>query len=618
MSTSTALDAILRGTGLPEKMWKAGVSHGSAPPPTKQPPQRTPKAVTPASARIVPPAGAPALPQTAQPASQQSADAPAAAQGQGEAAQEPEVKATAIPVKLPARPQQAEPKPVENPDARKPRKQPGPQPAAFQKFLQDSRPKVRLRGDNRLLSDVASELGSHLSGVLFTHAGEVVELLDGSLHPVSAQLMRTLAERHVTFFRIKSFNESTLQVGATLDESDARGILVSPQFLECLNPLRHLSTVRLPVLRSDGRLELLPEGYDRETETFTDMQVEYSEHMPLSDAVETLINLYSEFQFSDGVRSLSVAVSALMGLFAKQLVRPGELRPAYTFVKNAEGAGATTLAACAIVPVLGDLPVGTKAKDDDEMRKALTSAIRCGKDVLFLDNLKGQLNSPSLEAFTSAATWSDRLLGSNDVVTGPNNVTTFITANGLSISPDWRRRSLFAELHLSEERSEDRNFKRSLSVPVLKAMRPQILAACWSLIRHWDELGRPQPSRSHSAFPAWAATIGGIVEAAGFSCPFETAKISIVADEDGSNMRLLVAGMTPSASYTASELVDLCRRLNIFDGLVGSAPAEMERAQRFAFGKLLARYDDRRVSDLKFCISGTGHGRRFRVEERPM
>ena len=62
MSTSTALGAILRGTGLPEKMWKAGVSHGSAPTP-----KRTPKAVTSESVRVSHQSlAAPALPKTAQ------------------------------------------------------------------------------------------------------------------------------------------------------------------------------------------------------------------------------------------------------------------------------------------------------------------------------------------------------------------------------------------------------------------------------------------------------------------------------------------------------------------------------------------------------------------------
>ena len=79
-------------------------------------------------------------------------------------------------------------------------------------------------------------------------------------------------------------------------------------------------------------------------------------------------------------------------------------------------------------------------------------------------------------------------------------------------------------------------------------------------------MGRPQPSRSHSAFPAWASIIGGIVEAAGFACPFETARIAIVADEDGEGMRQLVAAMTPVTAHTSSQIVDLCRRFDIFSG----------------------------------------------------
>jgi len=271
------------------------------------------------------------------------------------------------------------------------------------------------------------------------------------------------------------------------------------------------------------------------------------------------------------------------------------------------------LASCCIVPVLGSLPTGVKAKDDDEMRKALTSAIRCGRDVLFLDNLKGQLNSPSLEAFTSAAIWTDRLLGSNEQVTGPNIVTTFITANGLSISPDWRRRSLFVELHLAEERAEDRVYRRVLSVRSLNELRPKILAGCWSLVRRWVELGRPQPSKSHSAFPVWAAIIGGVTEAGGFGCPLATSNVAVVADEDGRDMQILTGGMTPSISYTAAEVVNLCRRLNIFDGLVGATDADFGRPQRSAFGKLLARYDNRRVGNLRFHIAGSGHAKRFRV-----
>jgi len=489
-------------------------------------------------------------------------------------------------------------------------------PVTVSTFLNDPRPKIRLRGDNRLLSDVASELGPNLSTVLYLHNGEVVEHMDGLLHSISAQKLRTLAERYVRFHKIHNYNQTVVNVNVTLDEGDSRGILVSPQFLECLNPIAHVNSVRLPVLRSNGKVELLPEGYDPETATLTDVQVSYSDNMPFANALAVIRDLFSEFQFADGERSLSVAVSCLLGLYCKQLSRFGELRPSYTIVKNAEGAGATTCAACAIVPVLGSLPTGVKSGDDEELRKHITSVIRCGQSMLFLDNLKGHLNSPALEVLVSAAKWEGRLLGSSERVSGDNDVTVVITGNGLTVSPDWRRRTLFIELHLSQERAEDKIFARPLSVPALQDMRSQILAACWSLIRHWNEVGRPQPTRSHSAFPAWASTIGGIVEAAGFTCPFETARASIVADEDGQNMRALVAAMTPATRYTYSELVDLCRKSDIFTGLIGSSDTDMDRAQRSAFGRLLTRYNDRTVGDFRFSIDGTGHARRFFVQQQ--
>jgi hypothetical protein len=129
-----------------------------------------------------------------------------------------------------------------------------------------------------------------------------------------------------------------------------------------------------------------------------------------------------------------------VGLYAAQLVPVGELRPAFTYQKNAEGAGATTCAACAIVPVLGYRPTGVKPRDEDEMRKVLSTTILEGRTALLLDNFNGYLHSAALEAFASGFIWKDRLLGSNQSMEGPNYVTIFVTGNGLTCAPDWRRR----------------------------------------------------------------------------------------------------------------------------------------------------------------------------------
>jgi len=482
----------------------------------------------------------------------------------------------------------------------------------MQAALNDPRRKVRLPGDNWLLSETASSLGQHLADKsLFVRNGEIV-LLDGfELRPVSPQTFRTLVEQHVVCYRQRTTN---YEVNVTMRDDEARGIMASPQFTERLRRVSRLNLCRLPVLRGDGEIELLPEGYDLASKTLTVSSVAYREDMPLAVAVETFNDLLGEFCFADGERSTAVSVAALIGLYSAQLLPEGALRPCFIVTKNAEGAGASTLVSCAVVPIIGRLPTGVKSDDDNETRKALTAAVLEATSVILLDNQKSRLSSAALEAFISSPMWSDRLLGANRTFTGQNIATVFVTANGCTVSPDMRRRCLVIELHLEAERAEDRQFVRPLDLPTLLVLRPKILAACWSLVRHWHKQGQPPPSRLHSAFPAWAKIIGGIVQASGFACPLDTANIAVAADEDGDAMRRLVEMMQPGTRYTFSGIVELCQSNGCFDGLVGEAGSELTNASRVALSHLLGRYDHRLVRQCRFLIQGKGHQRRYQIE----
>ena len=495
------------------------------------------------------------------------------------------------------------------------RKSPAPPMDAMQAAFTDPRPKVRLPGDDRLVSDFASEIGQHLrEGDIYILNGAVVILREGQPRPLDAQTLRTVAETMVICYRQRSYNDQSYQVGITMRDDDARCVLVSPQFQSHIRRVRRINTCRLPVIRADGKLALLPPGHDAESETLTMLGVEYDDAMEPSEAITVITDLLGEVCFADGARSMSVTVAALVGLYAAQLLPEGALRPCYIVTKNAEGAGATTLVMTVVVPVIGSFPTCVKSEDDGETRKALTAAVREARLVIPFDNQKGRLSSAALEAFLSSPQWSDRMLGGNTTFTGPNIATVFVTANGCTVSPDMRRRSLFIELHLSEERAEDRQFRRPLDLPTLLAMRPKILAACWSLVRHWDAQGRPGPSRSHSAFPTYAKIIGGIVEAAGFTCPFETATIAVAADEDGEAMRRLVNAMETTKSYTFAEVVEICQANGCFEGLVGGVGDEVKNTSRVILSKLLGRYDRRLVGQFRYVIDGKGHGRRYRIE----
>ena len=149
---------------------------------------------------------------------------------------------------------------------------------------------------------------------------------------------------------------------------------------------------------------------------------------------------------------------------------------------------------------------------------------------------------------------------------------------------------------------------------MLLGLRQKILAACWSLVRHWHTQGQPSPSRSHSAFPTWAKVIGGIVQAAGFACPLDTANLAIAADEDGEAMRRLVEVMQPGAWYTFAEIVELCQSNECFDGLVGEVGGELKNAGRVSLAHSLRRFDDRLVKNCRFVIVGKGHKRRYYID----
>ena len=484
----------------------------------------------------------------------------------------------------------------------------------LQRAIADVRPKVRLPGPDRLLSDFARELSEALYDKnIFTRNGEIVTLTDRDLRLMTPQSFRTWAENYFIGYRSKTIGENTFEFDVTMRDDEARGVLASPQFCDGLRRIRRVNHARLPIYDAQGKLALLPEGYHSGTQTLTLPTADYAREMPLAVAVETVNGLLAEFCFADGERSKAVAVAAMVGLFANQLLPDKSLRPCFVFVANAEGAGKTLLAQICMTPTLGEMPTGSKADDDDEMRKILLTAVREARTAIFLDNQKGRLSSEPLEAFLSAQIWTGRKLGVNESITAENLATVFVTGNGVTVSPDMRRRSLFVELHLEAERAEDREFKRLLDLPTLLAMRPKILAALWAMVKHWDASGRPSPSRSHSAFPSWANIVGGIVETAGFACPLETPHVAAAADPDGEDMRRLVSAMGGKDSPLAfSELVELARAHGCFEGVIGDQ-GELGRKEKSTLARLLTRYDRRLVANHRFIVEGKGKTRLYKA-----
>jgi hypothetical protein len=487
--------------------------------------------------------------------------------------------------------------------------------------LNDPRPKVQLPGDNYLLSDCAREIGRILAPKdIFARGGLVLIVNDrkDGLTPMSPEMLRTWVEDHLVLYKVRkvSGTEETIQFKRTITQTDAAGILASPQFMEQLQQIERFNPIRVPVMRRDGNIALLPDGYDEETKSFTCDSVPVVSGMDVTDARGIIDEILSEFLFADDGRSKAVAVAAMLTVFGRGLLPPKSLRPCFIFLANAEGAGKTLLVKCATVPVLGYTPAGTKPKDEDEMRKALLTAVLEARPVIFFDNAKRHIASEALEGFLTAQDYGDRILGQSKSFRGDNNAVVFITGNGCTVSPDMRRRSLFCELFLEVERAEDRVFQTNLEVPLLLERRSEILTALWALIQNWDKDMRPKASRRNSSFPDWSEIIGGIVEHAGYGCPLETPQIEAAADQDGADMRTLVKAIADGAKLKVvqfEDVVDVARAGGLFEWII-PPDGDLEPKPKATFARLLKGYDRRLIGGYRFTLLDKGRNRRFQVE----
>ena len=373
-------------------------------------------------------------------------------------------------------------------------------------------------------------------------------------------------------------------------------------------------------MQKSGHIELLPNGYDPESQTFTiNSGLDVQAGMSLENAKALIDDLLKEFPFNDGGRSKAVVISAMLSFFGIGLLPHGAVRPVFILVANAEGAGKTTLAMVCVVPVLGTLPISIKPRDDEELKKALDSAVMDGASVLVLDNAKSHINSGVLEAFTTAHNWSGRVLGSSKTFTCENLVTVFITANGATITADLRRRSLIAELFVQDERPEKRQFRTLLSEASLSGRRGEILSALWAMVRSWDESGRPPASCHNSSFPEWGQIIGGIVEHAGYNCPMEVTTVDSAADIEGADMLKLVLELArthPNIPVDFGDLVTIAIYHGWFETILPADDCDLDKREKARFGKMLKRFDKRVFQGcFEFQVNGTGHGRHYLVKD---
>lgn len=288
---------------------------------------------------------------------------------------------------------------------------------------------------------------------------------------------------------------------------------------------------RVPVFGPDGTLRT-EEGYDPATRMILQTSALNIDPVPaipspqdVATAKDWLLNkALADFPAADdfgGSQSSGNGSSSrahIVVMLLQQFVREMYIGPTPFFFidKPQPGTGASLL-----VELLYQIVVGRPAspqvlgKNEEEVRKGITSKLMGGAPIIFYDNVRNKIHGEALATLGTADWWEDRVLGRTETYAGPNRALTVFTGNNMTMADEMVRRML--PIRLDAQMSDPEN-RVGFVVPDLRKwmveFRAKLIWSCIVLVQNWIATGRKRSTVHFASYEDFAAVMGGILEAA--------------------------------------------------------------------------------------------------------
>jgi len=408
----------------------------------------------------------------------------------------------------------------------------------------------------------------------------------GGIEPLDPDDFRTyLADLAVTFkwqaqARGKNQPPDVTQEPTTMTTDVARGTLKSRQFIFRQRELMRVHSVQQPILRSDGRIELLRVGYDETSGILTrpgkvrieeDKNEKGVDAMPIEAARQLLQHLLKDFPFISEL-DRSIQIASMVSFYGAALLPLNAERMNFACKANKHRSGKTLLIKVAIVPVMGEALIEPYPEKNEELVQLLNATVNDGAPYLILDDITGHVKSPALNAFITASTWGFRGYHTQRKVKMPRQCVVYLSGHEMTLQADLEGRFLECRLHVEEADSQAHRVPNPINERWLARVdqRSDICSALWSLIRHWDAAGRPKGKTVKPGFEEWCEVFGGIVEFAGFGDPCVARPDGERSDNEYDDMAALVRALVETFNenervkeFTFAELLEQCVERNL-------------------------------------------------------
>jgi hypothetical protein len=353
---------------------------------------------------------------------------------------------------------------------------------------------------------------------LFYRGGRVQEVVadaDGTMRfsPLTPAQFRSRLEQYgsVHAWRVGEDGRSVLKP-TLCPEVTAKALLESQPAQQCLPNVELIS--KCPILANvNGMPTVLGLGWHPLDGGVYVAGGTTPPTVPIAEAVNALENLLSEFDFAtpgDRSRALASLICPAM-YFGSWLRGPAPV----DFGEADASQSGKTYRQKLVAAIYGEKPnmVVQRNGGVGGLDENLSQKLIDGRPFILLDNLRGPLDSPYLEAIlTAPGSIPARVPHRGEIQVDPRRFIFQMTSNGVETTRDLANRASIVRIRKRPSEFLFRAYPEGDLWDHVMANQPYYLGCVFSVITEWVNAGCPKTTETRHHFRPWAQTLDWIVQ----------------------------------------------------------------------------------------------------------